>query len=54
MKQAADENCDVVTGRQAWKCESSKTVTTVNEYAKYQQKMLQRELEVQFIAQRDV
>ena len=46
MKQAADENCDLASGRQVWKCESSKSVTTVAEYATYQQKMLQKEREV--------
>jgi tetratricopeptide (TPR) repeat protein len=45
MKQAADENCDVGSGRQIWKCESSKSVTTVAEYARYQQNMLQKERE---------
>ena len=45
MKQAADENCDIVSGKQVWKCESSKSITTVAEYASYQQKMLQKERE---------
>ena len=46
MKQAVDENCDVGSRRQIWKCESSKSVTTVAEYARYQQNMLQKEREV--------
>lgn len=49
MKQAADENCDVVTGKQIWRCESSKSITTVTEYARYQQRMLQKEAEVTMV-----
>ena len=47
MKQEADENCDVVSGKQVWKCESSKSITTVSEYARYQQKILHKEIEVE-------
>ena len=46
MKQAPDENSDVVSGKQVWKCESSKSITTVTEYARYQQRMLHKEIEV--------
>ena len=47
MKQEADENCDVVSGKQVWKCDSSKSITTVSEYARYQQKILHKEIEVE-------
>ena len=49
VKQAADENCDMASGRQVWRCESSKSVTTVTEYERYQQKMLQKEAEVTMV-----
>ena len=32
--------------KQIWRCESSKSITTVIEYARYQQKKLEREAEV--------
>jgi len=41
IQQAADENWDPAGRRQVWKCESSKSLTTIKEYASYQQKVLE-------------
>lgn len=39
IQQAADENSDPSGRRQVWKCESSRSSTTVKEYAQYQQRV---------------
>ena len=46
IPQAADENWDVGGRRQVWRCESSKSQTTIREYASYQRKVLLEEKEV--------
>lgn len=39
IQQAADENADPSGRRQVWKCESSRSFTTIKEYAGYQRRV---------------
>lgn len=39
IQQAADENSDSSGRRQVWKCESSRSFTTIKEYAGYQKRV---------------
>ena len=36
VQQAADENTDPSGRKQIWRCESSRSKTTIQEYAEYQ------------------